>query len=39
VDSIDSVSITWSDGTSTVYADTLPANRFYRIRRFAPVVD
>jgi hypothetical protein len=35
VESIDSVSIVWPDGTSTDYSGKLPADRFYRIRRHA----
>ena len=31
--SIDSFSVTWPDGRTTEYAMTLPANRFYRVRR------
>ncbi len=32
-ESIDSFSVTWPDGRTTEYAMTLPANRFYRVRR------
>ena len=35
-DSIDRMTVTWPDGQVTEYSDTLPANRYYRIRRKAP---